>query len=217
MSDLPEVQRALRATEGVAHARVVWPDPEGPAHLTVSFVDAADEPAVTREVLDVLRRVGNVDLDTLEVVLDEATEPQGVMERPVFEGLSLDRHELDSAVTVTLRWRGRQVSGEATGLASFRHAPRTAAEATLVALRKLLPPTVRAQLEWLEVTEIGAPRERLVQAAVTVLTHTEENAHVGSAIVRGDVREAAVRATLDAVNRRLGLLLARESALERAS
>lgn len=220
MSDLPEVQRALRATEGVAHARVVWPDPEGPAHLSISFVDGADEPVVAREVLEVLRRVGHIDLDTLELLHDEsegAPERPVAMERPVFEGLALDRQELDAAVTVTLRWQGRQVSGQATGLASSRHAPRTAAEATLAALRELLPPTVRVQLEWLEAAEVGAPRERLVQAAVTVLTPAEENAHVGSALVRGDVREAAVRATLDAVNRRLGVLLHHEVVLERAS
>lgn len=217
MSELPEVQRALRATEGVAHARVVWPDPAGPAQLTVAFVDGADEPAVAREVLEVLRRVGQVDLDTLEVLDDVGESDADLVDRPVFEGLSFDRQELDTAITVSLRWRGRKLSGQATGLASFRHAPRTAAEATLEALRAVLPSTVRAQLEWLEVAEVGAPRERVVQAAVTMLTVGGESAHVGSALVRGDVREASVRATLDAVNRRLGRLVSSEMPLKRVS
>ena len=219
MSDLPEVQRALRAAEGIAHARVVWPDPEGPAHLTVSFVDGADRAAVTREVLEVLERVGRVDLDTLEIRLDDDTgdapfspEPERERwteprDRLVFDGLSVERSELDTAITVLLQWRGRSLSGWASGLSSPRQTPRIVAEATVAALREVVPSTARVQLEWAEVVDVGGARPGIVQAAVTLLTREGEVTHVGSALVRGDVRETAARATLDAVNRRLGRMI----------
>ncbi len=42
-----------------------------------------------------------------------------------------------------------------------------------------------------------------MSSAVTCLSRRGEQVLIGSAIVHSDIREAAVRATLDALNRRL--------------
>lgn len=124
--------------------------------------------------------------------------------RPVFRGMTIDRGELDTAIEVTLGIGPDSFRGRAEGLATLRETPRTAASATLTALHDLLPDDVRVQLDWLEVVEGSGPRRPdIVHSAVTCLSRNAEETFVGSAIVRSDLREAAVRATLDALNRRL--------------
>lgn len=124
--------------------------------------------------------------------------------RPVFSGMTIDRGDLDTRVVVTLAIGSRAYTGAAEGLATRRSTPKTAATATLSALQELLPATLRVQLEWLDVMEpTEAGRPAIVQSAVTCLSRAGEEVYIGTAIVRTDLREAAVRATLDALNRQL--------------
>lgn len=217
MTDIPEVQDAVSRVPGVTAATVRWPDPLGPATLRVEFA-GADAESVTRAVVETLRDVGGVEPEQIALELPArgpgndgpAAAPAAAarLRRPVFSGMTVDRGDLDSTVEVTLQYGERRLTGRAVGLATRTAATRTAAAAALDALRDLLPPDVRVQVEWLEVVDPTAPgRHQLVQAAVTVLSRRGEEVYLGTAFVRGDLREAAVRATLDAVNRRLELQL----------
>jgi hypothetical protein len=210
---LPDLQSAVRALPGVASATVRWPDPHGPARLEVTFAAEADQERTAAAVLAAMADIAGVDPRDLDArpTSDAAPVPPAPLAaraaRPVFSGLVVERTDLDSSVTVTLDQDGRTAQAQADGLATQRSTPRTAAAAALMALRELLPDGVRVQLEWLEVVESPAPgRPDLVHAAVTCLTAAGEETHLGTALVRGDVREAAVRATLDALNRRLDRL-----------
>lgn len=211
MSKIPDIQAAVRALQGVRQASVRWPEPDGPATLRVVFSDDADRDGVTASVLATLEDVAGVDLQTLELPVPPRPAPEGSEERraarPVFVGLTVDREDLEASVTVRLSMGGARVVGRADGLATSRMTPRTAAEAVLVALTELLPHTVRVQLEWLEVTEAARGRPGLVQCGITCLSAAGEETYVGSALLREDPREAAVRATLHALNRRLQQLL----------
>jgi hypothetical protein len=237
MSQLPEVQNAIRALDGVSGAFVRWPDPDGPATLHVRFADGVDKATVSDQIAAILSDVGGVDLQTLEQEpsADAPAAPPDVPDplpdaavqdggqapadsaaaaapdapaaataargRPAFAGILVDQQQLDTVINVTLRHAGRTVTGSAEGLASSQTVAKTAAAATIKALRELLPADVRIELDWLRVADV---EERgVVQSAVTMLSRTGEELFVGSALVRGDVQEAAVRATLCALNRRL--------------
>lgn len=240
MSQMPQLQQAVRDLEGIVRASVRWPDPLGPAELHVEFEVDADRAAVTREVLGVLRDVGGVDLDTLEVVSPvpspaeaqdqpRAQEPTAQAHaapqadaapraraapqapaaprsaaRPVFSNLTVDRHDLDASVQVTLRSAEETWTGRAEGLATAQATLRSAALATLEALRTILEPDARLSLEWIEVLQSPGPgRPQVVQTAVGHLSRKGEEVFVGSALGRWNLQEAAVRAVLNALNRRI--------------
>jgi hypothetical protein len=78
------------------------------------------------------------------------------------------------------------------------------ASATLNALEQLIGGRARFELEVIEVAPTG--RDRTVLVNVTMLTNTGSERLTGAAGVRDDVRQAAIRATLDAVNRRVEML-----------
>lgn len=140
-------------------------------------------------------------------VLEHAAGNGHASQRPAFEGVTVRRTALDVAVTVTLTHGTRRLTGEAQGLATRQAGPRVAAAATLSALRPLLAPDVRVQVDWVAVHGLEqAARPAVAQVAVAMLSSAGEQVMLGSALVRGDVRESAVRATLDALNRRLARL-----------
>jgi hypothetical protein len=86
---------------------------------------------------------------------------------------------------------------------------RSAAEATLQALENLiLSGYAVARIDWLDLVEPrAAGQPAIMHAAVLFRTADQEDLLIGSALVRGVEYEAAVRATLDACNRQVEMLL----------
>jgi hypothetical protein len=137
-------------------------------------------------------------------------EPSGGDTRPTLDGLSvdwLDESVGEVAVEVGLSWHGHWAAGTFEGVAVEEEAIDAAARATLLALEELVP-SVRFELQWIGV--VDAPTDEVIRI-VTTLVQADEGAdrqwlYTGSSIVRGDLRVAAVRATLDGINRPLQFL-----------
>jgi hypothetical protein len=125
--------------------------------------------------------------------------------RPAIAKMHLVSTGLDVTATVTLASGDRTADGEARGLASQSGVHKAVASATLRAVEELVGGAVRIELEHLEVTPMGP--ERTVVVLLTLLTAQGGESLTGAAAVRDDVRQAVIRATLDALNRRLELLL----------
>ena len=128
-----------------------------------------------------------------------------VVGRPSIAKMHLVSAGLDVTASVTLASAGRTATGECRGLASPSGVHRAVAVATLRAVEELVGGSVRVELEHLEITPMGT--ERTVVVLLTLLTAQGSEHLTGAAAVRDDVRQAVIRATLDALNRRLELLL----------
>lgn len=202
---------ALRAVPGVADAGVE-PDGEGGLGLLrLALAPDVDEVEVATAVGSLLRRqfgIG-VDVDRVQVVEDaDAGALAAVVpaQRPAISRMHLVSSGLDVTATVTLAAAGRSADGEARGTASPGGVQRAVAAATLRAVEQLLDGAVRVELEHLQVSRLGS--ERTVLVTLTLLTARGTERLTGAAAVREDVRQAVMRATLDALNRRLETLLA---------
>jgi hypothetical protein len=79
------------------------------------------------------------------------------------------------------------------------------ATATLRALEEVVGAAARFELEQLEINQLGP--DRAVVVVVAMLTKLGSERLTGVSVVREDVRQAVIRATLDALNRRLESLL----------
>ncbi len=106
-------------------------------------------------------------------------------------------------VAVVLEMGGRELVGEATGPASRTGSLRLLAQATLDAVAQHGEGCSFA-LEDVGVTPMG--RERVALSCVVLVTPLGEHSFSGSAVVRQNEKDSIVRATLDALNRRLGFL-----------
>jgi len=124
--------------------------------------------------------------------------------RPKIRAINVDVNGLQSTVNVSLEIEGDLYVGEATGPASQTGRQRLVAQAALNAIGEYSHSSAAFALEDVGVTQLG--REQVAVAAVVLLTPFGEQTYSGSALVRQNEKDSIVRATMDAINRRLGFL-----------
>lgn len=211
VTDYAEIVDALRALPGVADADVEPDDSgNGLGLLRLGLEAGVDEVAVASTVGKLLReRFGlGVDADGVQLIEDAPTPgppPQRDARRPAINRMHIVSSGLEVTATVGLAFRDRSVAGTSTGTATTSGVQRAVANATLHAVEELIGSAARFELEHVEVATSGTDRTALV--AVTMVSSTGADRLTGAAVVREDVRQAVIRATLDALNRRLDRML----------
>jgi hypothetical protein len=211
VSDYAEIVAALRTVPGVAEADVE-PDGDGDGLglLRLGLTPGVDEVQVATKVGRLLRERFGLGVDADRVQLIEDAETPDVPSprdgrRPVISRMQLVSSGLEVTATVSLAYQGETVRGECTGTATQTGVHRAVATAALRALEQLLDEKARFEVDHVDVTPSG--RDRTVLVSVTMVSGTGTDRLTGSAVVRDDVRQATIRAALDAVNRRLEPLL----------
>ncbi|MDO9557583.1 MAG: hypothetical protein Q7J82_08405 [Coriobacteriia bacterium] len=107
-------------------------------------------------------------------------------------------------ITVILELEDDVYIGKVLGPNSQTGRKRLVAQATLNALEQYLHGAMSFALEDVDIVDLGS--ESVAVACVTLVTSLGEQAFAGSALVRQNEKDAIVRATLDAINRRMGFL-----------
>jgi IMP dehydrogenase len=123
----------------------------------------------------------------------------GVVERAAIRRVDLAVTDGRGSAAVELEFEDRIVSGRAGGPVPGTATTRLMVEATLEAVRRLLPSGHHVSLEGISRTPLGAS-EALNVVLVSASTTHEEHL-IGSAVFTADPHEAAVKATMKAVNR----------------
>jgi hypothetical protein len=135
---------------------------------------------------------------------DVAVEPldgEDTAPRLAIARLTLAADGLGVRATVTLRRGEHEHCGSVDGPPSPASIHRIVAAATLAALHPLLGADHRVDVEAVTVTPVGDGTVAVVQ--VLWATRAGGERLTGASEVRDDPRQAVIRATLDAVNRRL--------------
>ena len=206
-TDYAALVSALRAVPGVANANVEA-DREGGGLgvLRVALTPGVDEVRVAGDVGRVLQeRFGlGVDVDRLQVIEDSTVAvpaPEAAGGRVVLHGLRVASTGMELSVRVSLGRGDLVVQGDCVAAATPSAGNRAVATATLAALGQLVRQPVRFEVEHLQVGMHGT--DRVVLVVLSMLTTTGAERLAGTAVVRDDVRQACLRAVLDAVNRRI--------------
>jgi hypothetical protein len=224
-ADLASVERELCRIPEVRAARIVADDSGVPVEVHVLASPGKAPKQLVRDVQSVALAARGLDLDhriVSVVQLDDgngtAPEPATLMDdepippppsvpapatdRVLLESASLLRSGVAATAEVALRRGEASVRASAEGSSAAAVTLRLVAEATLEALRDLVPAAARAAVESASIVRAG---EREVALAVLVLVvPPNEELVTGAAPVRaGGTHEAMARAVLDAGNRRL--------------
>ena len=128
--------------------------------------------------------------------------------RAVIEHLEVRRGTDTVEVTVTLRHETHTASGTARAVSTSKGRMRATAEATVAAMHALVRTALVVGVDRIVLTDAGD--DVTVSVVLTMVTAGDEQRLLGGAIVRDDTdaEGAVVRATLDALNRRVIPLLA---------
>jgi hypothetical protein len=165
-------------------------------------------PSEPLDVVDVVDpELGNLDDDRAEVPTPEPSlglEPTNGHDRAAWRPAIRDLSSRNDGVTITVTARlehdGRMVAGEASGAPTARGLRQAIAAATVAAVGELTRTPLRAQVDRVSV---GGADPESVSVVVSLLSGRGEELLLGAAIVRDDVEHAVMRATLDALNRRV--------------
>ncbi len=109
-----------------------------------------------------------------------------------------------ATVTVDLQWEDATFSGQASGSADLAGRPRLVGEAALRAVEAVTEGRLELELAAMATAALGTARVAMAQIRVRGTGETL----VGNCLVdQDDPSLAAVKAVMDALNRRLGTLL----------
>lgn len=127
------------------------------------------------------------------------------MDRPALVSITQTAVEEDRLeVVITLAWHDAEYSGRAIGSIDPRLRPRLVGEATLRAVEAVTDSAVELSLAAVATTPLGDAQVAMAQ----VVMAGDDGPFVGSALLRErDDAAATVRAVLDAINRRLSILI----------
>lgn len=209
-----DLQQELCRIPDVRAANVIGT--EEPAHVTGVYIlsEGARTPKqIVRDVQAYTKTKFNLEIDyrcvSIVSLLDEGRKQAdesgrisiGRGDRITIGGIEVDEHERSIAVRVTLD--SKKTGSQAVGIIESGQLTREymVAQATVEALRKLQPRFSRAAVE--EATIVQAKVRSFALVSVLVLGSRGEEIVGGCAILRDESDMAVVRATLDAVNRRL--------------
>jgi hypothetical protein len=206
MLNYQELEETLSRLDSVDAVRVVT---DGDRVAEVHILAAASKPPkqVVRDVqsLAMARYGTNIDRRVISVVQlaaqAAAAQPES---RPRLVSIRDEVEGPRTTVSVTLAWQNGEHVGTSMGPIVGSARLRLVGEATLDALDRIfidLPPLV---LDSIGVATVGM--RRIAIGVVVGGGSQEDHLAVGSAIAGEDESEAAVRAVLDALNRRLPTL-----------
>lgn len=216
------VEESLPVVPMTPEATVPEPQPASPLAAplaaTLTAEQALAEPAesASRPVLTAVPSYSDAAPSTLlETAQLETAEPDDELTPQLVEStrpprILIQRMQLVSAglgvtTSVSLTWLGESFVGESSAAATPSSVHRSVAVATLRALEEVVGSAARFELEQLEINQLGP--DRAVVVVVAMLTRVGSERLTGVSVVREDVRQAVIRATLDALNRRLESLL----------
>ncbi|MBF4510444.1 MAG: hypothetical protein ISP10_08235 [Aeromicrobium sp.] len=207
-----EIEEALSQVSEIRAARVVTSPAGVIEEIHVLALPSKSPKQLVRDIESTLMAAFGIAVDHKKISIaqlghesvpqptDDVTAPA----RAKIKSINAEAAGVYVNITVTLELGGDEYAGRATGPASTTGRQRLVAEATLDAIGQYLQGAFTFALEDVEIIRLG--RESVAVACVVLVTSLGEHAFAGSALVRQNDKDSIVRATLDAINRRLGFL-----------
>ncbi len=212
-----DLENALGQVAEIKAARVVTSQSGAIEEIHVLALPTKTAKQLVRDIESTLMASFGINVDHKKIsvaqlgraVADEATRapeepPTDVMMRPKILSINASVTGLSAGATVTLEIGGTRYTGSAEGPASQSGRLRMLALAALDALEQWSGEMVNFALEDVTVVQLG--HEKVAVACIVLVTNFGEQTFTGSSLVRQNEKDAIVRATLDALNRRIGFL-----------
>jgi hypothetical protein len=202
-----ELEESLTRLESVDAVRVVH---DGNRISEVHVIAALDRAPkqVVRDVQSLaMARFGeNIDRRVISVVQISPNDlGPAIVPRPVLIDLGEEGNGTRTTLKVTLRYQDREHTGTATGPAVSSARLRLIGEATIDAVERTFDKIPPIALDSIAVSAVGSHRV-VVAVVVAAAERGSEELAVGSALSDEDDGDAAVKAVLNALNRRLALI-----------
>lgn len=203
--DNPDMETLINKIPGVISSRIVKDgDTITELHILSNFSRTPKQ--IIRDIQSALMAGCDMELD--HKVISVAQIEDGKVSKRSFrlklKHIDLSMEENKITTTVHLAKGGDEFSGTASGGSSLQNRYRLVAEATLSAVNDFLGTDPVFIIS--DVLTLNTAAGKAFTVVITDISGMNEQSLVGSAMVVQDEHQAVVKATLDAVNRRLDRL-----------
>ncbi|NLP36158.1 MAG: hypothetical protein GX357_00700 [Firmicutes bacterium] len=202
---LEECENLLKQIRDVISVSIVLDEHNQIEEIHVLAEDNRSAKQLVRDIETLLRVEYGIELDHKKISIVQLNQKQRSIQsrRLKFSAVSYTIQENRLEAIVELAAGQQAYQGRTSGPNSRHNSLRLFAEATIEAVKCFLPEEMTILLEDVAAYPLG--RQTVVSVAVTFIQGSSEEYLVGSAVVRQEEKEAVVRATLDATNRRVPL------------
>ena len=142
--------------------------------------------------------------DSIKPEIAESGSERNTAARPRICSINATVSGVQASASVTLEIGGTEYVGNSSGPASQTGRLRLVALAALDAVSQYTDATISFALEDVAILKLG--REKVAVSCIALVSSIGEQTFSGSAMVRQNDNDSVVRATLDAINRRMGFL-----------
>jgi hypothetical protein len=209
-----DIEAALSAVGEIKAARIVTDDDGSISEIHVLALPTKAPKQLVRDIESTLMARFGIPVDHKKISIallgrdaikpDAPVSERSTAVRPRICAINATVSGVQASASVTLEMGGKEYIGTASGAASQTGRSRLVALAALDALSQYAEATVSFALEDVAVIPLG--REKVAVSCVALVSGLGEQHFSGSALVRQNDNDSIVRATLDAINRRMGFL-----------
>ncbi|MDW7650327.1 MAG: hypothetical protein SCK29_02355 [Bacillota bacterium] len=200
---LAECENLIKQIRDVISVNIVLGENKEIDEIHVLAEETRNAKQLVRDIETLLRVEYGIDLDHKKVSIVQLNKEQKYFQgkRLKFSAIhySLQGTQMEASVELTSAKRSCQ--GKSCGVNSRSNRLRLFAEATIEAVSSFLDVNSNVFLE--DVTQHTLGSRNLVSTALTFIQGPVEECLVGTALIKQDEKEAVVRATLSALNRRV--------------
>ena len=200
------LQELINDIEGIVSSKVKLDDMGNLVEIHALADKSRNAKQIVRDIQSAVTARFNLELDHRIISIAQLNCDSVVHRemRIVFKGMEVASKGLEIDVKVILSHGEKDYCGSQKGINTTTSINRTIAQATLKALTDFLNIGEIFVVE--DVGTLNIAKTNVVVVAVTCVDKNGEQLLIGSSMNLGDIKEAVVKATLDAVNRRIAKL-----------
>jgi len=209
-----DIEAALAGVGEIKAARIVLAPDNSISEIHVLALPTKAPKQLVRDIESTLMAQFGIPVDHKKISIallgreamkaSETSTGRNTAARPRICSINASVSGVVASASVVLEIAGSEYVGNASGPASQTGRSRLVALATLDAVSAYTDATVSFALEDVAIVQLG--REKVAVSCIALVSGLGEQTFSGSAMVRQNDNDSIVRATLDAINRRMGFL-----------
>ena len=199
----------IRQIKDVISARIVTDEAGEIVEIHVLAGSSRTPKQIVRDIESAFMAQFGVSIDHKKISVAQMQDdegPRSVLEvRPKLAAVNVKSGGRTTEAKVDLEIGNELFGGTASGPSTANNKLRVISQAALLAMEGYMKGTCNMVTE--DIVRISLAGRDAVAVSVSLITNIGEERLIGAALINHDEREAAVKATLAAVNRRMALLL----------
>ena len=201
------IQQLVNEIEGVVSSKVKQNDKGDVVEIHVLADKSRNAKQIVRDIQSAVTAKFDVDIDHRIISIAQLDCGKFLNKefRLVYKGMELISKGLEIEAKIILSHNGKDYCGYQKGVNTRNNLNRLVVQATLEAVGEFLNFKDAFLMEGIK--DLTLADEKVVNVAVTYIDKDGQELLIGSTVVKGDLKEAVVKATLDAANRKISKLM----------